>query len=79
MDSREDADMHADAERSSTLEAVGVLFTALGWTSGGLGSAALEIVRQRDMWKQRYRELHDYEFDYGMGSVEEFKKWREEA
>lgn len=33
-----------DAERSSAMEAVDVLFSALGWTSGGLASAAHDVV-----------------------------------
>jgi hypothetical protein len=37
-----------EAEQSSALEAMEVLFKALGWKSGGLGSAAIEIVKQRD-------------------------------
>jgi len=36
------------AERGSGLEAMQVLFKALGWNSGGLASAAIEIVEQRD-------------------------------
>lgn len=37
-----------DMEDSSAGEAVEVLFKALKWNSGGLGSAAIEIVKQRD-------------------------------
>ncbi len=38
----------AGHERSSATEAATVLLNALGWSSGGLGSAAIEIVRSRD-------------------------------
>jgi len=37
-----------EAESSSAGEAVGVLFKALGWDSGGLGSAAIAIVARVD-------------------------------
>lgn len=39
------------AERSSAAEAASVLMEALGWASGGLGSAAREIVAERDRLK----------------------------
>ena len=37
-----------EVESSSAGEAVGVLFKALGWDSGGLGSAAIAIVARVD-------------------------------
>jgi len=56
FDALKEADEHAQersewfdsAERSSSFEAATVLLKALGWSSGGLGAAAIEIVHQRD-------------------------------
>jgi len=45
------------AEESGVQEAIQVLFKALGWSSGGLGSAAIEIVKQRD--EARENSLHE--------------------
>lgn len=53
----ETLDEHAGYERSSAVEAVNVLFAALGWSSGGLGAAAIEIVEQRDALRAALTEL----------------------
>jgi hypothetical protein len=45
------------AELSSATGAVDVLFKALGWSSGGLTSAAIEIVTERDRLKAELAEL----------------------
>lgn len=43
----------AAMERSSAAEAANVLLSALGWSAGGLASAALQIVAERNSALQR--------------------------
>lgn len=49
----------ANAERSSASEAATVLLKALGWSSGGLGAAAIEIVAERDRARVDLTECRD--------------------